>query len=247
MTVHRYKLTIEYDGSAYKGWQYQDHSPSVQGVLEEAIYKLCGEKIRTQVAGRTDAGVHALAQVAHVDLPKHYLADRVRTALNFYMIEERVVVIGSEKVTEDFHARFSATGRRYLYRILNRPSPPSVDRGRVWHVPEELDIRLMEKGAEYLIGKHDLSSFRASECQAKSPIRTLDEINIERVGEEIHFRFAARSFLHHQVRNMMGCLKKVGQGKWKPERIKQVLEKKSRAAADMTAPAEGLYLTDVIY
>lgn len=247
MTVHRYKLTIEYDGGAYRGWQHQDHCPSVQSVLEEAIFKMSGQRIRTQVAGRTDAGVHALGQVVHVDMPKAYLADRVRTALNFYMQEDRVVVIDSKKVTEEFHARFSAKGRRYLYRIFNRPSPPAVDRGRVWHVPEKLDIKAMEKAASYLIGHHDFSSFRASECQAKSPMRTLDEIRIERVGDEIHFRFAARSFLHHQVRNMMGCLKKVGQGKWKPEKIKQVLEKKSRTAADMTAPPEGLYLTDVVY
>lgn len=247
MTIHRYKLTLEYDGAPYRGWQYQDHSPSVQGALEAAVEKLCKQKVRSQVAGRTDAGVHALAQVAHIDLPKHYMADRVRTALNFYLIEEHVVVIEAEMVTEDFHARFSAKGRKYLYRIFNRPSPPAVDRGRVWHVPEELDLDLMRKGASYLIGKHDFSSFRASECQAKSPIRTLDEITIEQVGDEVHLRFSSRSFLHHQVRNMVGCLKKVGQGRWKPEKIKQVLAAKSRAAADMTAPAEGLYLTEVVY
>lgn len=243
----RYRLTLEYDGGPYKGWQYQEHCPSVQGALEIAISKLCGAHIRTQVAGRTDAGVHALGQVVHVDLPKNYAADKVRTALNFYLMEERVAVLHSEKVTEEFHARFSATGRRYLYRILNRPSVPAVERGRVWHVPEALDITLMEKGARHLLGTHDFTSFRASECQAKSPIRTLDEITIERVGEEIHLRFAARSFLHHQVRNIVGSLKKVGQGRWKPEKIKQVLEARSRAAADMTAPAEGLYLTEVIY
>lgn len=245
--MFRYKLTLEYDGGPYRGWQYQEGQPTVQGVLENAILQLCGEQCRLQVAGRTDAGVHALAQVAHFDSPKEYEPERIKGALNFYMREDAVSVLHAEAVTEDFHARFSATGRRYLYRILNRAAPPAVERGRVWHVPEKLDIALMQKGAAYLIGTHDFTSFRASECQSKSPIKTLDDITISQAGEEIHLRFAARSFLHHQVRNITGSLKKVAQGRWAPEKIAEVLAAKDRTAAAETAPAEGLYLTEVVY
>ena len=243
----RYKLTLEYHGGLYSGWQFQEGQPTVQGVLETAIVQLCGEQCRLQVAGRTDAGVHALAQVAHFDSPKEYDTERVKGALNYYMREDAVAVLHAEQVTEDFHARFSATGRGYLYRILNRTAPPAVERGRVWHVPEKLDIALMQAGANYLIGTHDFTSFRASECQSKSPIKTLDEISITPAGEEIHLRFAARSFLHHQVRNITGSLKKVGQGRWNPQKIQEVQAAKDRTAAAETAPAEGLYLTEVIY
>ena len=245
--MFRYKLTVEYDGGPYSGWQYQEGQPTVQGVLENAITQLCGESCRLQVAGRTDAGVHAWAQVAHFDSPKEYDPERVKGALNYYMREDPVSILAAEAVTEEFHARFSATGRRYLYRILNRDTPPAIERGRVWYVPEKLDINLMRAGAEYLVGTHDFTSFRASECQSKSPIKTLDEIGISQAGEEIHLRFAARSFLHHQVRNITGSLKKVGQGRWKPQKIKEVLETQDRTAAAETAPAEGLYLTEVVY
>lgn len=243
----RYKLTVEYDGGPYSGWQFQEGQPTVQGVLENAIEQLCGEQCRLQVAGRTDAGVHAWAQVAHFDSPKEYDAERVKGALNYYMREDAVAIIHAEAVTEEFHARFSATGRRYLYRVLNRPTPPAIERGRVWHVPEPLDITLMRAGANYLIGTHDFTSFRASECQSKSPIKTLDDITISQAGEEIHLHFAARSFLHHQVRNIVGSLKKVAQGRWQPKKIKEVLEAQDRTAAAETAPACGLYLTEVVY
>lgn len=252
----RYKLTLEYDGSPYYGWQYQDNFPTVQGTLEQAIEALCGEPCRTFVAGRTDAGVHAWGQVAHFDLPKDYEPDRVMGALNFYLHKKPpllkgrlgcISVLKAERVCDDFHARFSAKGRKYLYRVLNRPVPPTIDKGRVWHVPEKQDVELLRAGAKYLMGTHDFTSFRASECQAKSPIKTLTDITIERSGDEIHYRFAAPSFLHHQVRNMVGSLKKVGQGRWQPEKIQEVLEAKSRPAAAETAPAEGLYLTEVVY
>jgi len=252
----RYKLTIEYDGSPYYGWQIQDGQPTVQGALEKAIEELMGQHCRLQVAGRTDAGVHAWGQVAHFDAPKEYDAERIKFALNFYlhkkppMLKGRqgcISVLNAECVGDDFHARFSAKGRRYLYRVLNRPVPPTIDKGRVWHVPEKQDIDLLRAGASYLVGTHDFTSFRASECQAKNPVKRMDSITIERVGLEIHYHFAAPSFLHHQVRNMVGSLKKVGQGRWKPEKIREVLEEKSRPAAAETAPADGLYLTEVVY
>jgi tRNA pseudouridine38-40 synthase len=253
----RYKLTIEYDGSPYSGWQLQDNQPTVQGALEKAIEQLCEKLCRLHVAGRTDAGVHAWGQVAHFDSPREYNAERVKGALNFYLHNKPPILRGgregcisilhAEQVADDFHARFSATGRRYLYRILNRSVPPTIDKGRVWHVPEKLDIALMQAGAAHLLGTHDFTSFRASECQSKSPIKTLTDITITKAEQEIHLRFAAPSFLHHMVRNMTGSLKKVGQGRWAPEKIQTVLETKDRAAAAETAPACGLYLTEVVY
>ncbi|WP_119167454.1 tRNA pseudouridine(38-40) synthase TruA [Algihabitans albus] len=248
----RYKLILEYDGSPFVGWQRQDNGPSVQAALEEAVFGFCGERTTVQGAGRTDTGVHATGQVAHVDIEKSVESATVAKALNAHLKPAPIAVLAAEPVGEDFHARFSATGRRYLYRILCRPAPPAVLRGQVWWVPQRLDPNALQAGADRLLGHHDFSSFRASECQAASPEKTLDELRIEARdcgpgGLEIKVHAAARSFLHHQVRNMVGTLRLVGQGKWSPERVTQALEARDRRAAGPTAPAAGLYLTDVTY
>lgn len=243
----RYKLTIEYDGSGYCGWQRQDSGPSVQAALEQAVLGFCQAATVVQCAGRTDAGVHATAQVAHFDAPREYRTDRVRDGLNFHLRPHPVAVLAAEAVDDDFHARFSAIGRSYLYRIVNRRAPAALDVGRVWWVPVALDVDLMQKGADQLLGHHDFTTFRASECQAKSPMKTLDELTVTRVGEEIHITTAARSFLHHQVRNMVGTLRLVGEGKWTPADVRRALEAKSRSAGGPTCPPDGLYLTGVKY
>lgn len=243
----RYKLTLEYDGTGTTGWQRQENGPSIQQYLEEAIECLSGQKAIVYAAGRTDAGVHALGQVAHVDLPKDYPALVVKRAVNFYLKPAPVAIIASEKVGEDFHARFSAKKRSYTYRILNRPAPPILQLHRVWHVREQLDVSAMQESANFLIGHHDFTSFRAVACQAKSPLKTLDSIIIAQEGQEIHFHVSAQSFLHHMVRNLVGTLKMVGSGKWQPEEVKIALEAKNRTAGGPTAPAHGLYLTKVGY
>ena len=243
----RYKLIIEYDGGPFRGWQRQDNGPSVQETLESAVFALSGETTLVQGAGRTDSGVHALAQVAHVDIAKDFPADTVRDAINHHVRPHPVSVISAEIVDEDFHARFSATGRAYLYRILNRRAPPALDQGRVWWQAVALNSGAMHDAAQYLIGHHDFTTFRASECQAKSPEKTLDMLNVSRVGEEIHIVAAARSFLHHQVRNIAGTLHLVGSGKWRPRDVGRALAAKSRAAGGPTAPPDGLYLTRVDY
>jgi tRNA pseudouridine38-40 synthase len=243
----RYRLLIEYDGTPFVGWQRQASDVSVQGVVEQAFKALCGQDVHVQCAGRTDAGVHATGQVAHVDLPKDYPPDTVRDAANHHMRPHPVAVVAAERVGDDFHARFSATGRAYVYRILNRRAPGVLDRHRAWWVPMRLDHGLMAEAAQHLLGTHDFTSFRAAECQAKSPVKTLDRLDVRREGEMIVVDAAARSFLHHQVRNMVGTLKLVGEGRWRPERVLQALEARSRAAAGPTAPPEGLYLTTVRY
>jgi tRNA pseudouridine38-40 synthase len=243
----RYRLLVEYDGSGFSGWQRQANALSVQGVLEEAIARMCGEAITLHAAGRTDAGVHATGQVAHFDAPKAYGADRVRDGLNFHLRPHPVAVRAAEEVDEEFHARFSATGRAYLYRIVNRRAPVALDANRAWWVPVKLDAEAMHAGAQYLIGHHDFTTFRASECQAKSALKTLDVLNVARVDEEIRIVAAARSFLHHQVRNMVGTLKLVGEGKWQPEDVKRALEARDRSAGGPTCPPDGLYLTGVKY
>lgn len=245
--MYRYRLTIEYDGTTLVGWQRQKTGPSVQASLEQAAFGFCQQHCEMVAAGRTDAGVHATAQVVHVDLPKPYPTDTVRDALNFHLKDGPVSVIRAEQTQPDFHARFSATGRSYLYRILNRRSPPALDRTRVWWVPIALDAGAMAAGAALLLGTHDFTTFRASECQAKSPVKTLDLLDVERQGNEILIRAEARSFLHHQVRNMVGTLKLVGDGKWPPDRITQALAAKARKMGGPTAPASGLYLTGVRY
>jgi len=243
----RYKLTLEYDGTRFVGWQRQDNGASVQGALEAAILKFCGAECAVAAAGRTDAGVHATGQVAHFDCDKDFAADTVRDALNFHLKPLPVTVLAAEPVGTDFHARFSATGRAYLYRIVNRRAPLALDANRAWWVPVELDAEAMAEGARHLLGHHDFTSFRAGECQAKSPMKTLDVLSVERHGDQILVTAAARSFLHHQVRNMVGSLKLVGAGKWRPEAMRTALEARDRKAAGPTAPAQGLYLTGVRY
>ena len=243
----RYRLIVEYDGTALVGWQRQAVGPSVQQILEQAAQGLCQQKVGMVAAGRTDAGVHALAQVVHVDLPHEYRDDTVRDALNFYMKSQPVAVVAAARVEDEFHARFSATGRSYLYRILSRRAPSPLDRTRAWWVPVALDVAAMHLGAQRLVGTHDFSTFRASECQAKSPLKTLDVLDVTQQDGEIHVRAAARSFLHHQVRNMVGTLKLVGEGKWSPDDVALALAACDRKYGGPTAPACGLYLTGVRY
>jgi len=243
----RFKLTLEYDGGPFVGWQHQANGLSVQEVLETAIFRFCGEQVRVQAAGRTDSGVHALGQVAHADLEKEADTDTVRDALNHHMKPHPVAVIAAEMVPETFEARFSATGRAYLYRILDRRAPPVLDRGRVWHVRSRLDAEAMQEAARALVGRHDFTSFRAKECQARSPVKTLDRLVVNRTGDEIRLIAEARSFLHHQVRNMVGTLALVGQGRWTRADVERALAVRDRAAAGPTAPPQGLYLTGVRY
>jgi tRNA pseudouridine38-40 synthase len=245
--TQRFKITVEYDGGPFVGWQRQPNGPSVQQALEEAVTALSGEEPFVQGAGRTDSGVHALGQVAHFDLEKEIASDALQGALNHHLKAWPVSVLSVEAVSEEFHARFSATGRAYLYRILNRRAQPALDEGRVWWVPIKLDAGKMQEAAQVLVGHHDFSSFRAAECQANSPVKTLDRLEVSRQGDEIAVIAEARSFLHHQVRNMVGSLKLVGQGRWSAARVKKALEARDRRAAGPTAPAEGLYLTRVTY
>ena len=243
----RYKLTIEYDGSGLVGWQRQGNGLSVQEALETAIAKFCGESVTVRGAGRTDAGVHALAQTAHVDLPRPAGAEVLRSAVNHHLRPARITILAAEAARQDFDARLSAIGRVYLYRILNRRAPPALDRGRVWHVAPPLDLEAMRDGARHLVGHHDFSTFRDSLCQAKSPLKTLDALELRRAGEEIHIEARARSFLHHQVRNMAGTLKLVGLGRWDPDEVARALAARDRRAGGPTAPAAGLYLVAVRY
>jgi tRNA pseudouridine38-40 synthase len=243
----RWKLTVEYDGSGYAGWQRQDNGPSIQQSMEEAVFRFCGEEARVHGSGRTDAGVHAIAQVAHVDIEKDTDAHTVREALNAHMREEQIVVTEAVAVSDDFHARVSAVERSYLYRILNRRPRPALDAGRVWHVPLPLDVTVMHDAAQVLVGRHDFTSFRAAMCQAKSPVRTLDELRVTRAGDEIHIHARARSFLHHQIRNFAGTLELVGAGKWTAADVASALDAKDRSAAGPTAPPDGLYLVSVKY
>jgi tRNA pseudouridine38-40 synthase len=243
----RYKLTLEYDGTGLVGWQRQPSGLSVQEILETAVERFCGAAVRVHGAGRTDAGVHALAQVAHLDLPREADPDEIRGALNHHVRPHAVSVLMVEPALQTFNARTSARGRHYRYRILNRRAPPALERDRVWHVGPPLDVAAMQEGAGHLLGKHDFSTFRDSLCQAKSPIKTLDGLDIGRVGEEVVIEARARSFLHHQVRNIVGTLKLVGLGKWSSLRVKRALEARDRRAGGPTAPAQGLALVAVIY
>jgi tRNA pseudouridine38-40 synthase len=243
----RYRLTIEYDGRPYKGFQAQANLPSVQEAIEKAVKAFSGQELRLQAAGRTDTGVHATGQVIHLDLDKDWPAATVRNALNAHLIDEAVVVLDAELAVGDWHARFSATERRYLYRILNRWAPPGLDRGRVWHVKKPLDAQAMHHAAQALIGHHDFTTFRDLQCQAKSPMKTLDVARVSRVGDEVHLEFASRSFLHRQVRSMAGTIAEVGIGRWTAQDVKGALEAKDRTACGPVAPAEGLYLTGVSY
>ena len=245
----RYKITIEYDGTNLLGWQKQNEGVSVQYYLEEAIKGFSHQEVEVVGAGRTDAGVHAIAQVAHFDLDTSMDEFHLQEALNarLRILDAPVSVLGVKIVSDDFHARFSATGRGYIYRILNRRAPTVLEKNRVWVVGYPLDVEKMREGAKYLLGNHDFSSFRGAGCQAKSPIKTLDKIDIVVNGDEIDFIVEAKSFIYHQVRNIVGTLKSVGDGKLNPEDIKIILEKKDRRFAGATAPACGLYLNKVVY
>jgi len=243
----RYRLILEYDGGPFVGWQRQDNGPSVQGALEDAIEKLSATRVTVTGAGRTDAGVHAFGQVAHFDLEKDYEPGKVRDALNHYLRPAPVTVLEAMVADSEFHARFSATGRHYLYRILNRRSPPALEEGRVWHVSPKLDAEAMHLAAQALVGQHDFTTFRAAECQAKSPIKTVDRLGVSQRGEEIHIEASARSFLHHQIRSFTGTLKLVGESKWTPRDVAKALAAKDRSQCGPVAPPDGLYLVRVDY
>ena len=243
----RYRLTIEYCGTGLVGWQRQANGRSVQEALETAVHNFCGATVTVFGAGRTDAGVHALAQVAHVDLPREAEPDVIRGAVNHHLRPHAISVIAVEPAPPDFDARRWATGRRYRYRILNRRVAPALDRGRVWHVAPPLDLGAMQEGSRHLVGHHDFTTFRDSMCQARSPVKTLDALDVSLVGEEIHIEARARSFLHHQVRNMAGTLKLVGLGRWSPGDVDRALAARDRRAGGPTAPAEGLTLVAVRY
>jgi tRNA pseudouridine38-40 synthase len=245
--VTRWRLTIEYDGGPFMGWQRQDHGPSIQQTLEEALERMTGEQMQVLAAGRTDAGVHALAMSAHVDVMKALTPHRLREGLNALVRPHPISVLEVVPVADDWHARFSCVGRRYLYRILNRRAPPALDTGRVWNIPVTLDIDAMREGAAHLIGRHDFTTFRSAQCQSDSPVKTLDELDVQKAGEEIHVTAAARSFLHHQVRSMVGCLALVGRGKWSPEDMRKALEARDRSALGFNAPPHGLYFVEALY
>jgi tRNA pseudouridine38-40 synthase len=243
----RYKLIIEYDGSPFWGWQYQDKGPSVQGALEDAVAAMTGERVRVNGAGRTDAGVHALGQVAHIDLTKDYRADRVRDALNAHLRPHPIGVLSAEIVPDTFDARFSATKRHYIYRIVNHRANLALKAGQAWRVPRPLDADAMHEAAQVLLGKHDFTTFRDTECQAKSPEKTLDALDVTRSGDEVSITTSARSFLHSQVRSMVGSLVWVGHGRWTAQDLREALEARDRTACGPVAPPDGLYLVRVEY
>ena len=243
----RYRLTIEYDGQPYKGFQAQETLPSVQGSIERAVKAFSGQTLRLQAAGRTDTGVHATGQVIHIDLEREWRPEVVRDALNAHLMPEPIAIIDAQVAEGDWHARFSATERRYIYRILNRKSPPALDRGKVWHLKKPLDAEAMHDAAQVLIGNHDFTTFRHMQCQAKSPIKTMDVARVWREGEQVLLEFASRSFLHRQVRSMTGTLAEVGIGRWSAADVKAALEARDRKACGPVAPADGLYLVGVKY
>ena len=243
----RYKLTVEYDGAPFAGWQIQSDRLTVQGVLSAAIEALSGEKTQVQGAGRTDAGVHARGQVAHVDLTRDWDTDTVRDALNAHLRPHPVAILAAERAADNFNARTSAVKRHYLYRIVNRRADLTLDAGHAWRVPRPLDAAAMQAAAQRLIGKHDFTTFRSTECQAKSPVKTLDRLDVERHGDEVNVWASARSFLHSQVRSMLGSLELVGEGKWTADDLARVLEARDRTACGPVAPLDGLYLMRVDY
>lgn len=243
----RYKLTIEYDGTPFAGWQRQENARSVQQTLEEAFQSYAQEEVSLVCAGRTDAGVHARGQVAHIDLSEARKPFSIMQGIHHHLKKAPISIVNAEEVSDDFSARFDATSRRYLYRIFHRTAQPVLEAKRVWHVYHDMDLDKMRKAAEMLVGKHDFTSFRAAACQAKSPVKTLDRLEIEQVGEEIHIHAEAKSFLHHQVRNLTGALTYVATGKWQLEDVQKALEAKDRQAGPITAPAHGLYFMEVKY
>jgi tRNA pseudouridine38-40 synthase len=229
------------------GWQRQDNGPSVQQQVEAAIFRMTGELAAVHGAGRTDSGVHALAMSAHVDIQKHLTAHRLRDGLNALVRPDPIAILEASEVADDWHARFSCIGRRYEYRILNRRAPPAVERGRLWHVAAPLAVEAMAEGAAHLVGRHDFTTFRSAQCQSKDPVKTLDRLAIVRDGDCLRIEAAARSFLHHQVRSMVGCLVMVGRGQWMPGDIKTALDARDRAALGLNAPPQGLYFVEAIY
>ena len=243
----RYKLTIEYDGTPFVGWQAQDNGVSVQGVLTAAIAAFAGEQAAVGAAGRTDAGVHALGQVAHVDLGKDWDAETVRDAINFHLRPRPIAVLAVERAALDFDARFSAIKRHYLYRIVNRRADLTLEQNRAWRVPRPLDALAMHAAAQRLIGRHDFTTFRSTECQAKSPVKTLDQLDVQREGERVFIYASARSFLHNQVRSMVGSLVMVGESRWSVDDLARALEARDRTACGQVAPPDGLYLVSVDY
>jgi tRNA pseudouridine38-40 synthase len=245
--VPRYKLTIEYDGAPFCGWQIQADQLTVQGVLTTAVAALSGDTVLVQGAGRTDAGVHARAQVAHVDLTKDWATDTVRDGLNAHLRPHPVAVLAAARVADDFNARASAVKRHYLYRIINRRPDLTVDRGHAWRVARPLDVAAMHAAAQRLVGKHDFTTFRSTECQAKSPVKTLDRLDVARDGDAVNVRASARSFLHNQVRSMVGSLVYVGDGKWSADDLSRALDERDRTACGQVAPPDGLYLMQVDY
>jgi tRNA pseudouridine38-40 synthase len=243
----RYKLIIEYDGTPYIGWQAQDNGISVQGVLTDAIAAFAGERVVVAGAGRTDTGVHALGQVAHVDLAKEWDNDTVRDAINFHLRPRPVAVLAAAQVAAEFDARFSAIKRHYLYRISNRRADLALEQNRAWRVPRRLDCEAMQTAAQKLVGRHDFTTFRSTECQAKSPVKTLDHLDAVRDGDDVRVTASARSFLQHQVRSMVGSLIHVGEGKWTPDDLAAALAARDRTACGQVAPPQGLYLVRVDY
>lgn len=243
----RFRLTVEYDGRPFMGWQRQGHGPSVQQAIEEAIHGITGEQVTLHAAGRTDAGVHALAMTAHVDIERPISAFRLVDGTNAKLRPQPIAILAAEVVPDDFHARFSCRGRRYIYRIINRRAPLALEAGRAWRVPVVLHADAMHRAAQVLTGRHDFTTFRSAHCQSQSPLKTLDRLSVRRMGEMIEIEAAARSFLHHQVRSMVGCLELVGRGKWRKADLKAALEAKDRAALGFNAPPDGLYFVEAIY
>jgi tRNA pseudouridine38-40 synthase len=245
--VTRFRLTVEYDGRPFMGWQRQAHGPSVQQALEEAAEAITGEPATIHAAGRTDAGVHALAMTAHVDIERPIAPFRLAEGLNAKLRPLPVAILGTAKVADDWHARFSCVGRRYVYRIVNRRAPLALKAGRAWQVAAPLDAEAMNEAAQSLVGLHDFTTFRSAHCQSESPVKTLDRLDVRREGDLVLIEAAARSFLHHQVRSMVGCLQLVGRGKWTAGDLKDALEAKDRAALGLNAPPQGLYFVEAVY
>ena len=244
----KFKFSVEYDGSNYVGWQKQDNGPSIQASLEHALASFSGVKTEVTGAGRTDSGVHALSMVAHFELAsEQFSAETIKKAMNYHLGTQPITVLEVAPIEQNFHARFSAINRKYLYRILNRSTPPALDIGRVWFIPRSLDESGMQKAAAVLIGKHDFTSFRAKHCQAVSPEKTIREITVKRIGNEVQIFVEAKSFLHHQIRNIVGTLKLVGEGRWTEQDVIRILKAKDRSIAGPTAPAAGLYFVGVDY
>ena len=243
----RFRLTIEYDGGPFMGWQRQPHGPSVQQAIEEAVTAVTGEEALVYGAGRTDAGVHALAMAAHVDIEKRITPFRLGEAINAKLRPHPIAILACDAVADDWHARFDCTGRRYLYRIANRRAPLALDRGHAWRIPKPLDAAAMHEAAQHLVGRHDFTTFRSAHCQADSPVKTLDRLDVRREGEQVMVESAARSFLHHQVRSMVGCLALVGLERWSAAELKDALEAKDRTRLGLNAPPDGLYFVEATY